>query len=93
MKTVTKAYAEIKLKEKGLRYIEASLLHFLACLLRCNFLQNAFWKVQNSDPFRAVSWDRLHSFSTGVFGDHMWSDFKLLFKEIGRDAEAKIDKQ
>ena len=33
--------------------------------------QNVFWKLENSDPYRALSFDRLHAFHLGLFEDHI----------------------
>ncbi|PBK58171.1 hypothetical protein ARMSODRAFT_900781, partial [Armillaria solidipes] len=31
---------------------------------------NVFWEIERSDPYHAVSWDRLHAFLIGLF-DHL----------------------
>ncbi|KAH9170356.1 hypothetical protein EDB89DRAFT_1853558, partial [Lactarius sanguifluus] len=51
---------------------------------------NVFWEVCNSDPHRALSFDRLHSNNSRLFGDHLLSRLKELVK---RDNAAKIDQQ
>ncbi|KAF8263920.1 hypothetical protein EI94DRAFT_1806512 [Lactarius quietus] len=56
-------------------------------------VDNVFWLVNNLDPYRALSFDRLHSNNSGLFGYHMWRNFKALVNEIGRDAAAKVDQQ
>ncbi|KAH9083307.1 hypothetical protein EDB83DRAFT_2502427 [Lactarius deliciosus] len=53
-------------------------------------VDNVFWEVYNSDPHRALSFDRLHSNNSGLFGDHLLSRLKELVK---RDNAAKIDRQ
>ncbi|KAK0505522.1 hypothetical protein EDD18DRAFT_1098869 [Armillaria luteobubalina] len=30
-------------------------------------VENVFWGIANSDPYKAVSWDRLHAYHLGVF--------------------------
>ncbi|KAK0476003.1 hypothetical protein EDD18DRAFT_1115667 [Armillaria luteobubalina] len=30
-------------------------------------VENVFWSIANSDPYKAVSWDRLHAYHLGVF--------------------------
>ncbi|KAH9021110.1 hypothetical protein EDB83DRAFT_2508328 [Lactarius deliciosus] len=40
-------------------------------------VDNVFWEVYNSDPHRALSFDRLHSNNSGLFGDHLLSRFDL----------------
>jgi hypothetical protein len=54
-----------------------------------------FWLVNNSDPHRALSFDRLHSNNSGLFGYHLWEKFKSLVTELkdGRNAAAKVDQQ
>ncbi|KAI9433794.1 hypothetical protein BJY52DRAFT_1131964, partial [Lactarius psammicola] len=55
-------------------------------------IQNVFWLVNNSDPHRALSFDRLHSNNAGLFGHHLWQRFKDLVSR-NRDAAAKVDQQ
>ncbi|KAH9009890.1 hypothetical protein EDB84DRAFT_1446058 [Lactarius hengduanensis] len=42
-------------------------------------VDNVFWRVDNSDPYCTLSFDRLHSNNNGVFGNHLWKRFKGLF--------------
>ena len=28
--------------------------------------------------YKALSWDRLHAYHLGLFGDHLWTQFKLI---------------
>ncbi|KIJ34500.1 hypothetical protein M422DRAFT_263469 [Sphaerobolus stellatus SS14] len=37
-----------------------------------HFVENAFWKIHNSDPSAAYSYDVLHTFDLGEWGKHMW---------------------
>ncbi|KAH9024194.1 hypothetical protein EDB85DRAFT_2075196 [Lactarius pseudohatsudake] len=53
-------------------------------------IDNVFWEVCNSDPHRALSFDRLHSNNSGLFGDHLLSRLKEL---VTRDNAVKIDQQ
>ncbi|KAI9455173.1 hypothetical protein BJY52DRAFT_1205065 [Lactarius psammicola] len=55
-------------------------------------VNNVFWLVNNSDPHRALSFDRLHSNNAGLFGHHLWQRFKDLVSR-NRDAAAKVDQQ
>ncbi|KAI9428665.1 hypothetical protein BJY52DRAFT_1232715, partial [Lactarius psammicola] len=48
-------------------------------------VNNVFWLVNNSDPHRALSFDRLHSNNAGLFGHHLWQRFKDLVSR-NRDA-------
>ncbi|KAH7917227.1 hypothetical protein BV22DRAFT_974760, partial [Leucogyrophana mollusca] len=54
-------------------------------------VENVFWQVANSDPHQALSFDQLHVYHIGLFGHHLFVEFKRLAKEQGRDAEKKID--
>ncbi|KAI0258987.1 hypothetical protein BC834DRAFT_1020051 [Gloeopeniophorella convolvens] len=57
-------------------------------------VDNAFWLVENSDPYRALSFDRLHNNNSGLFGHHLWKEFtQRVLKGYGRAAEAKVDAQ
>ncbi|KAH9017269.1 hypothetical protein EDB85DRAFT_2203032 [Lactarius pseudohatsudake] len=49
-------------------------------------VQNVFWQLQHTDPHRALSFDRLHSNNTGVFGYHLWEVFKEHVEGYGRQA-------
>ena len=57
------------------------------------YFQNVFWQINNSDPHRALSWDRLHAFQGGLFGHHIWKEVKEEAGAIGREAVAKINTQ
>ncbi|KAI9431873.1 hypothetical protein H4582DRAFT_2113324 [Lactarius indigo] len=58
-------------------------------------VDNVFWHVNNSDPYRALSFDRLHANNNGIFGNHLWKRFKGLFEDtiIGRAAATKLEHQ
>ncbi|KAI9430290.1 hypothetical protein H4582DRAFT_1824479 [Lactarius indigo] len=58
-------------------------------------VNNVFWHVNNSDPYRVLSFDRLHANNNGIFGNHLWKRFKGLFKDtlIGRAATTKLEQQ
>ncbi|KAH9039002.1 hypothetical protein EDB85DRAFT_1860186 [Lactarius pseudohatsudake] len=56
-------------------------------------VQNVFWQLQHTDPHRALSFDRLHSNNTGVFGYHLWEVFKEHVEGYGRQAVAQVDDQ
>ncbi|KAJ7440387.1 hypothetical protein FB451DRAFT_1344114 [Mycena latifolia] len=40
-------------------------------------VDNVFWHVAHSDPHHAISFDRLHSHQSGLWGDHLFSQIKL----------------
>ncbi|KAK0232083.1 hypothetical protein EDD85DRAFT_792978 [Armillaria nabsnona] len=52
---------------------------------------NVFWEIERSDPYHAVSWDRLHAFLIGLF-DHL---LRRLIEHIdrlpGRQAKIIVD--
>ncbi|KAI0271244.1 hypothetical protein BC834DRAFT_818216 [Gloeopeniophorella convolvens] len=57
-------------------------------------VDNVFWQVQNSDPHRALSFDRLHSNNSGLFGYHLWREFKYIVgAQYGRMGLAKVNAQ
>jgi len=52
-----------------------------------------FWKLWNSDPYRALSFDRLHTNHLGLFKDHLWDRAKQLIEAEGRLAVGSVDDQ
>jgi hypothetical protein len=62
-------------------------------VLTPNLRQNVFWNVENTDPHRALSFDRLHSNNSGLFGHHLWEFFKDIVKDCGRASTAQVDSQ
>ncbi|KAJ7351162.1 hypothetical protein DFH08DRAFT_992342, partial [Mycena albidolilacea] len=56
-------------------------------------IDNVFWNIANSDPHRAISFDRLHSHHSGLWGDHLFTQLKVHFKELGDRQSAKVDQQ
>lgn len=74
------------LKDYSLRYIEVciSFFQFILFLYHITLVeQNVFWKLENSDPYRALSFDRLHAFHLGLFEDHIWGVLKGKVKTAG----------
>ncbi|KAJ7257370.1 hypothetical protein C8J57DRAFT_1648450 [Mycena rebaudengoi] len=55
-------------------------------------VDNVFWNIANSDPYRALSFDRLHAHAGGLWGDHLFSEIKAHTNQIVRGG-AKIDQQ
>ncbi|KIJ35457.1 hypothetical protein M422DRAFT_180706 [Sphaerobolus stellatus SS14] len=37
-----------------------------------HLVKNAFWRIHNSDPYLAYSYDMLHAFDSGEWGKHQW---------------------
>ncbi|KAI0073150.1 hypothetical protein K474DRAFT_1710969 [Panus rudis PR-1116 ss-1] len=56
-------------------------------------IQNAFWIVENSDPFKAVSFDRLHAYHEGLWGKHIWPELQKHIELLGREAAQSVDNQ
>jgi hypothetical protein len=54
-------------------------------------LQNAFFELGYSDPYLALSFDRMHFNHGGLWGDHLWPELKLHVKALGRQAEKQLD--
>src|SRR6266700_3806958 len=55
--------------------------------------QNVFWKLDNTDVYAALSWDRLHAYHGGLFSDHLWVRFKEIITALGRSSCEKFDIQ
>ncbi|KAJ6625396.1 hypothetical protein B0H10DRAFT_2174251 [Mycena sp. CBHHK59/15] len=65
-------------------------------ILKANSLRdvdNIFWKIGNTDPHRALSFDCLHAYHGGLWGDHLFSQIKLRVTDKGHESIVKIDKQ
>lgn len=45
------------------------------------------------DLHRALSFDRLHSNNSGLFGHHLWGVFKTLIEGYGRKEAEQVDTQ
>ncbi|KAF8266326.1 hypothetical protein EI94DRAFT_1803249 [Lactarius quietus] len=58
----------------------------------CN-VNNIFWNLPLMDPYRVLSFDRLHSNNSGLFGYHFWGIFKTLIEGYGRQQVAQLDAQ
>ncbi|KAI0658337.1 hypothetical protein C8Q70DRAFT_917521 [Cubamyces menziesii] len=56
-------------------------------------IQNAFLELGHSDPYKALSFDRLHASHSGLFGHHYWVQFKKHVVEVSNDAVKLIDAQ
>ena len=57
----------------------------------CN--QNLFWDFNNSDPHQAVSFDQLHWYHSGLFGHHLWGEFKNVIGSLPRVVGEEVDKE
>ncbi|KAJ7742490.1 hypothetical protein DFH07DRAFT_750448 [Mycena maculata] len=56
-------------------------------------VDNVFWNVANSDPHKAISFDRLHSHHSGLWGDHLFGQLKLHVSNLSGRRSAKLDQQ
>jgi len=83
------------LSVNGIRNVDVSVPEFNlhACRNVTPWIQNVFWHLPNSDPHRALSFDRLHSNNSGLFGHHLWEKFRALIKGCGRKQASQIDTQ
>jgi hypothetical protein len=80
------------LKTIGLRNIDVCLSVFYMKIGLKN-VQNIFWSVANSDPYAALSWDRLHAYHTGLFGKHLWPELQMHINNLGREAAQTVDRR
>ncbi|KAF8214910.1 hypothetical protein K438DRAFT_1901905 [Mycena galopus ATCC 62051] len=56
-------------------------------------IDNVFWKIRGSDPYKAISYDPLHADDGGFWGDHLFPIFKARVEALGRPAIVKIESQ
>ncbi|KAJ6468344.1 hypothetical protein C8R45DRAFT_1055287 [Mycena sanguinolenta] len=56
-------------------------------------VDNVFWRIAYSDPHHAISFDRLHSHHSGLWGDHLFPQLKLHLISLGDRQSAKLDQQ
>ncbi|EKM49227.1 uncharacterized protein PHACADRAFT_201888 [Phanerochaete carnosa HHB-10118-sp] len=56
-------------------------------------VQNVFWNLARSDPHKTLSFDRLHAYHLGLFGKHLWLEFKLVVEDLDRNVRVAIDNQ
>ncbi|KAJ7713252.1 hypothetical protein B0H16DRAFT_1810756 [Mycena metata] len=55
-------------------------------------VDNVFWNVAHSDAHRAISFDRLHSHQSGLWGDHLFLVLKFHIERLGARQLAKLDR-
>ncbi|KAF9039133.1 hypothetical protein BJ165DRAFT_1531244 [Panaeolus papilionaceus] len=57
-------------------------------------IKNAFWNVNFSDPFAALSWDRMHNYALGLGGKHILPRIIKHLRDLpGRQPAALADTQ
>ncbi|KAK0432743.1 uncharacterized protein EV420DRAFT_1655271 [Desarmillaria tabescens] len=54
---------------------------------------NVFWTIEACDPFRSLSWDRLHAFQDGLFGHHLRGELVRRIKALGHAYASQADNQ
>jgi hypothetical protein len=83
---------EAILQPAGLRGVEVFFFTIASILYDTDDLsQNVFWKFGNSDPYQALSFDRLHTFPGGLFRAHLWKYLQAYVGELGRAAATDIN--
>ncbi|KAJ7824744.1 hypothetical protein B0H14DRAFT_3110853 [Mycena olivaceomarginata] len=56
-------------------------------------VDNVFWNVAYSDPHQALSFEHLHSYSSGLWGKHLFERIKTHTEQLPGRMAAEIDKQ
>ncbi|KAJ6455239.1 hypothetical protein C8R45DRAFT_1056741 [Mycena sanguinolenta] len=56
-------------------------------------VDNVFWNVAYSDPHQVLSFEHLHSYSSGLWGRHLFERTKTHAEQLPGRAAAEIDKQ
>ena len=80
------------LKAVGLRDVDVRLCsHHSHFILLLTTPKNVFWKVDNSDPYDALSFDRLHTNPGGLFRHHLWPRLQAHIKALEREVSADIN--
>jgi hypothetical protein len=54
---------------------------------------NAFFDIANSDPYEALSIDRMHNNAHGLGGKHIWPEIQEYIQECGHDYMKKFDQK
>jgi hypothetical protein len=85
--TATEKY----LQQYGLRNVEVCSPVYMQTVY-LTLVKNAFWGVENSDPHRALSWDRLHAYHQGLF-KRLWTELQKYISALGPKALSQVDEQ
>ncbi|KAF8869135.1 hypothetical protein BD779DRAFT_1682542 [Infundibulicybe gibba] len=56
-------------------------------------IRSAFWDMNNSSPFRSLSFDRMHNYSSGLGGWHIWPSLKKHIINLGANVAGLLDAQ
>ncbi|KIJ38584.1 hypothetical protein M422DRAFT_176350 [Sphaerobolus stellatus SS14] len=54
-----------------------------------HYVKNALWKINNSSPYEAYSYDMLHAFDLGEWGKHLWP---LITEKVLKHSKNKISR-
>ena len=49
--------------------------------------------MEFSDPFKAISWDRMHSYAHGLGGKHIWPIIEKYITGDSRGAIKQVDER
>jgi hypothetical protein len=82
----TKADRQRILVKYGLHDIPVRLLHLKSRSALIHNVQHFLWDFRFSDPYKAISYDTLHSDDLGKWGKHLWV---LLLDPVLEDARAR----
>jgi len=82
----TKAERQRILVKYGLHDIPVRLLHLKSQSALIRSVQHFLWDFRFSDPYKAISYDTLHSNDLGKWGKHLWA---LLLNSVLEDAGAR----
>ncbi|SJL09155.1 uncharacterized protein ARMOST_12531 [Armillaria ostoyae] len=52
------------------------------------FVKNVFWSIEHCDVHQALSFDRLHAFHNGLFGDHLCKEVIQRIEKLGFGQQA-----
>ncbi|TFK60594.1 hypothetical protein BDN72DRAFT_938428, partial [Pluteus cervinus] len=56
-------------------------------------VNNIFWTLNLTNPYRALSFDPLHNYPAGLGGRHIWPDIKHCVEQLGRLNLSLLDNQ
>ncbi|KAK0440025.1 uncharacterized protein EV420DRAFT_1316016 [Desarmillaria tabescens] len=56
-------------------------------------IENAFWDIKDCDPFRTLSFDRLHAYDNGLFGEHLRREIVSRIEALGVESIGQADDQ
>ncbi|KAK0464016.1 hypothetical protein IW261DRAFT_1427519 [Armillaria novae-zelandiae] len=56
-------------------------------------IENVFWNIEECDPFCSLSFDPLHAYDNGMFGDHLRSEVVSRIQALGGESAGQADDQ